>query len=92
MISQKKYVFFHIPLSFHCFDGEYYVLIIIKLFHDIVYYYLYLRDQLLEPSGLRAILPCFHLVRTIRLNGSRFDNFCVKKLIDIASEVVFVLF
>jgi len=64
----------------------------IQLLHDIVYYYLYFRDQLLEPSGLRAILPCFHLVRTIRLNGSRFDNFCVKKLIDIATEVVFFLF
>ncbi|XP_023321296.1 NACHT, LRR and PYD domains-containing protein 12 [Eurytemora carolleeae] len=60
---------------------------IIRLQSDNNLLELSLRDQLLEPSGLRAILPCFHLVRTIRLNGSRFDNFCVKKLIDIATEV-----
>ena len=46
-----------------------------------------LRDQVLEGSGLRSLLPCLHLVRTVRLNGSRFDNTSVRRLTEVASEV-----
>lgn len=46
-----------------------------------------LRDQVLEPSGLRSLLPCLHLIRTVRLNGSQFDSNSIRKLIDVASEV-----
>jgi len=46
-----------------------------------------LRDQILEPSGLRSLLPCLHLIRTVRLNGSQFDATSIKKLVDVASEV-----
>ena len=46
-----------------------------------------LRDQVLEGSGLRSLLPCLHLVRTVRLNGSQFDNTSVRRLTEVASEV-----
>ena len=48
-----------------------------------------LRDQVLETSGLRSLLPCLHLIRTVRLNGSQFDSSSIRKLIDVASEVSF---
>lgn len=43
--------------------------------------------QVLEGSGLRSLLPCLHLVRTVRLNGSQFDDSSVRKLTEVASEV-----
>ena len=43
--------------------------------------------QVLEGSGLRSLLPCLHLVRTVRLNGSQFDDSSVRKLTEGASEV-----
>ena len=43
--------------------------------------------QVLEGSGLRSLLPCLHLVRTVRLNGSQFDNTSVRRLTEVASEV-----
>merc|ERR1719468_210158 len=46
-----------------------------------------LRDQVLEGSCLRSLLPCLHLVRTVRLNGSQFDNTSVRGLTEVASEV-----
>ena len=42
---------------------------------------------MLEGSGLRSLLPCLHLVRTVRLNGSQFDDNSVRKLTEVASEV-----
>ena len=44
--------------------------------------------QVLEGSGLRSLLPCLHLVRTVRLNGSEFDNTSVRRLTEVASEVI----
>ena len=46
-----------------------------------------LRDQVLEASGLRSLLPCLHLIRTVWLNGSQFESNSIRKLIDVASEV-----
>ena len=43
--------------------------------------------QVLEGSGLRSLLPCLHLVRTVRLNGSQFDNTSLRGLTEVASEV-----
>ena len=43
--------------------------------------------QVLEGPGLRSLLPCLHLVRTVRLNGSQFDDNSVRKLTEVASEV-----
>ena len=45
------------------------------------------RDQLLESFGLRAILGCLHLVRTVRLNGARLDAAALRRIADIANEV-----
>ena len=48
--------------------------------------------QVLEGSGLRSLLPCLHLVRTVRLNGSQFDDNSVRKLTEVASEVRLTLY
>ena len=56
-----------------------------KLYYYYYYYYYYY--QVLEGSGLRSLLPCLHLVRTVRLNGSQFDNTSVRRLTEVASEV-----
>lgn len=36
---------------------------------------------------MRSLLPCLHLVRTVRLNGSQFDNTSIRKLTEVASEL-----
>lgn len=46
-----------------------------------------LRDQLLCASGLRALLPCLHLIRTVRLNGRAFSEESIGRLVEVASEV-----
>merc|ERR1712083_1204316 len=45
------------------------------------------RDQLLCASGLRALLPCLHLIRTVRLNGRAFNEESIGRLVEVASEV-----
>ena len=44
-------------------------------------------SQLLCASGLRSLLPCLHLIRTVRLNGRAFTAGSLAALAEVAAEV-----
>ena len=44
--------------------------------------------QILEHSGFRSLVSCLHLIRTVRLNGSKFDLNNLRKLTEVVVEVI----